>query len=737
MTPEQYAKLKRAFIDAEDLTSDERRAHIEHELADDSEALQHARAMLDAESRAGSATLTPNGGPGVDTPRPPAIAGYTIHRILGEGATGTVYEATQATPRRSVALKVLHRTDRGGRLARRFELEADFLARLRHPGIAQVYASGVADAHGAPRPWIAMELIEGEPITRWARRTDATRGQRLEVFLSVCEAVHYAHQRGVIHRDLKPANVLVDRDAKPKVLDFGIARAVEESTDADRLRTMQGEILGTLDYMSPEQARGETDAIDVRTDVYALGAILFELLEGGPPLDTRHMPLADALDAVRTAPRPRLAARGSGTDADLAVITSTALDLDPQRRYATADALVSDVRRVLNTQPILARAPSMSYQLLRFAQRRRAAVAAGGAVAVALVLATVVSLWFASRESAARVVADREREEAQQTLTLLTDALSAANPNIQADPDYTLRNFLADVAHSIADDPELSAPAEAQVRTAIGDALIGLGSAADALAQLDRAARLRTDTLGPGHERTIEVEVLRGIAMLDKGDTDRGRDHLQRTLNRARAALPADHTAIDDAMYFLASAVYKQGDVAGAEPLFRDLLERYRARFGEAHTETVAAMGSLGLILQRLERFDDAVALSERATELDIQINGPEHPLALSSRSNLALLYLRLGRLDEAEPILRDVLDARERVLPGTHRHIGVSRSLLARLHMLREEYDEAEPLAMSAYKQLVASLGPDHPYTRTARQQCATLYEEWGRPDEAARWRE
>ncbi|MEM1424199.1 MAG: serine/threonine-protein kinase [Planctomycetota bacterium] len=767
MSPDQYTRVRAAFHGAMDLPEHERADYVRARCADDETVLRETLAMLDAESRAGDDDADPItrtlGAPPAPAGVPSAIGGFRIVREIGAGAVGTVYEAEQASPKRSVALKVLRRADPGGRLARRFELEAEVLGRLVHPGVARVYASGVGETPGGPRRYIAMELVDGEPITHWVRGRDTPLDERLRLFARVCDAVHHAHQRGVIHRDLKPANIFVTQEGDPKVLDFGIARAFDDE-DAATGHTIQGEVLGTLDYMSPEQGAGDTSSVDVRTDVYALGAVLFDLVADQPALDTRTLSLASALDAVRSAPRPRLRDTTAGVDPDLDLIAATALDLDRERRYASADALASDVRRLLAREPIAARPPSTLYLLAKFAQRRRAAVASIALVALTLVGATAFSIdaaaearrsvgaaqtaapearagealapTAADEARAAEREADRERIEAQQTLALVTDALVAANPNIRGNAQYTVRAFLTDFATTLDERGAPSDNAEAQLRGAIGDAFLGLGQPQPALAQLERAGDLREATLGPDHPETLAMRILHAVALLDIGRTDEGRTELTSLRARALDTLGPNHQQTIDATFYLASATAKAGDNELAEPLYRALMEAHLERHGEFHNDTAAAMGSLAIVLLRLERYEEALPFSERAVEIDAHLNGAEHPFVLTSRNNLGQLYVRLGRYDEAERIYREVLEVRRRVLPASHRHIGVTLGSLGQLYTRTERYEEAERYHTAAHAHFLEHQGPDHPYTAIAADACAGLYELLGMPEKADAFR-
>jgi WD40 repeat protein/predicted Ser/Thr protein kinase len=350
------------------------------------------------------------------TPKPamplahtPTLAGrYRLLRVIGEGGMGTVYEAEQASPRRLVALKAL----RGGtgaseRLAQRFALEAEVLARLQHPGIAQVYEAGFEDADAAGPAWIAMELVRGRPLVEAAREGNISRRDRLALYVRICEAVAYAHQRGVIHRDLKPANILLGEpdDAateaglpgSPKVLDFGVARVVGDAWDAVTALTSPGQVVGTLSYMSPEQLSGDPESVDVRSDIYSLGVILYELLADAKPFDVGTCGLAEAIRRIREEPPPPLDGADPSLGGDLAAIVAKAMAKDVRRRYQSASELAADIRAHMRGEPITARADSALYVLSRRMRRYRWPIALALVALLALVAFAVRAIFEAER----------------------------------------------------------------------------------------------------------------------------------------------------------------------------------------------------------------------------------------------------------------------------------------------------------------------------------------------------
>jgi WD40 repeat protein/predicted Ser/Thr protein kinase len=326
-------------------------------------------------------------------PLPPMIGRYRVARLLGEGGMGTVYEAEQDNPRRTVALKVL-RPGLASDLLHRFAREAQILGRLHHPGIAQVYDAGITESG---QPYFAMELIAGVPLERYAREQALDAPGRLELVARVCDAVQHAHERGIIHRDLKPANVLVDSSGQPKVLDFGVARAADLSLTAGGSRTEAGQLIGTLNYMSPEQASGDPSAIDPRGDVYALGVILYELLAHRLPHSLDGLLLPEAVRIIREHEPARVGSLDGRLRGDVETIVAKALEKDKARRYASAGELAADLRRFLSHEPIRARPTSALYQLRKFARRHKALVSSVLGIGLALTAGTVVSVLYAVR----------------------------------------------------------------------------------------------------------------------------------------------------------------------------------------------------------------------------------------------------------------------------------------------------------------------------------------------------
>jgi WD40 repeat protein/predicted Ser/Thr protein kinase len=360
-------------------------------------------------------------------PLPSRIGRYRILRLLGEGGMGTVYEAEQDNLRRRVALKVIRAGMISPAMLKRFSHEAQILGRLHHPGIAQIYEAGLAEDG---RPFFALEYISGLPLSEYARRHQLNPAARLDLVARVCDAVQHAHDLGVIHRDLKPGNILVDETGQPKIIDFGVARATDADVRTTTGHTEAGQLLGTLNYMSPEQVSGDPALIDCRSDVYALGVILFELLADRLPYNLENLPLLEVARVIRESEPSRLGSIHSGFRGDVETIVGKALEKDRTRRYSSAGELATDIRRHLNNEPILARPPSALYQLRKFARRHMALVSGTAGVFAALLAGTIVSILFALRAGQnAQLANEKEREATSQTYRARLAAAAAAFSN--------------------------------------------------------------------------------------------------------------------------------------------------------------------------------------------------------------------------------------------------------------------------------------------------------------------
>jgi tetratricopeptide (TPR) repeat protein len=621
---------------------------------------------------------------------PDVIGRYRILRLVGEGGMGVVYEAEQDQPRRAVALKIMRPGTATPETLRRFAQESHALGRLQHPGIAQVYEAGTAESPFGPQPYFAMEFIHGETLNRYVDARQLQVRQRLDLMARICDAVHHAHQRGLIHRDLKPANILIDETGQPKVLDFGVARL----TDSDVKRTQHtdlGQLVGTLSYMSPEQVLADPLELDTRSDVYALGVILYELLAGRLPytISTR---VHEAAKTIQEDEPKRLSSVSRVYRGDLETIAAKALEKDKTRRYGSAAALAADIRRYLNNEPITARPASASYQLQKFARRHRALVTGVAAVFVALTIGIVATTREAIRARRAERHAVTAENTAQAVNEFLqNDLLAQAGAFMQAAP-------------GVKPDPDL------KVRTA-----------------LDRAAariegKFRDQPL-------VEAAIRRTIGRTyrDLGLYKEAKQHLERSLQLRQTAAAHDSLETFDVLDDLAQVHVLQGEYAAAEPMVKMSVDERRRIAGEEHPGTLSAVDSLGLVYSRQDKTSLAEPLLTKSLAIRRRTMGEEHPGTLNTMNILANVYGRLEKMTEAEQLLAGALAISRRVKGEEHPETVNLMNDLSGLYRAQGKYAEGVKLQDSAVAILRRTMGEEHHFTLTATASLALIHSEAG----------
>ena len=668
---------------------------------------------------------------------PSTIGSYRIIRLLGEGGMGAVYEAEQDQPRRRVALKVIKSAWADRELLRRFELESQTLGRLHHPGIAQIYEAGAAETSFGSQPFFAMEIIHGKPLIEYAEAKHLNTRQRLALMIQICEAVEHAHQRGIIHRDLKPGNILMEENGQPKILDFGLARVTDGDMQATR-QTDMGQLLGTLAYMSPEQVTADPLALDTRSDVYALGVILYELLAGRLPYEvSRHV-----YEVVRTIqqvdPKP-LSSINRAYRGDIETIAARALEKDKTRRYGSAAELAADIRRYLEDRPIAAKPASTSYQLRKFARRNKVLVTGTFAVFLTLIVGVVVSTWQAVRARRAEVRAQAETATAQAVVDFLqNDLLAQASANKQAgpktkpDPDLKVRTALDRAAERIegkfAKQPEV----EAEIRQTIGQTYYDLGLYPEGRKQLEQALTLRRRVLGPDNPKTIETMLSLGLTALLQDKYAEAEEIDNRALEISRRVLGPENPVTLKCTSAVVNLYLAQHKAAQTEALAKQALEISRRVLGPEHPDTLYAAGNLAASYAGQGKYAQDAALLAPVLEISRRVLGPEHPETLNYMRGLSYAYVMQGKEAQADEMDQQLLQILRRDL-GPEHPVTLTALYNVTAGDLREGKNaEAEELARDALEIKRRIFGPEDRRTLNSMRQLAEAYQGQGRYAEA-----
>jgi non-specific serine/threonine protein kinase/serine/threonine-protein kinase len=716
-----------------------RREFIAEACAGDQDLRAEVEALLAADAEAGSfldhpAVRSHESPEAEDALAGTTVDGFRVIRRLAVGGMGVVYRAEQSNPRRTVALKVIRPGAASPGALRRFEHEAHVLALLQHPGIAQIFEAGAFDTGQGRQPFFAMELVDGKPLTDYIETNMLTTRHRLELFARVCDAVHYAHQKGVVHRDLKPGNVLVGTDGQPKVLDFGVARVTDADVQSTTLHTQAGELIGTLPYMSPEQVLGSPDSIDIRSDVYALGVMLYELLSGQLPHNLRDKPIPEAARIIREDEITSLSSVSRIFRGDLETIVGKTLEKDKDRRYGSAAELAADVRRYLNDEPITARPASALYQIRKFARRNKAIVVGVAAVFVALVAGTAVATYGLVQANEQRNNAETESESLTATNEFLFELLGSARPADAEQGEVTVREVLDQAATRIDERLDGRPLVEAEIRVAIGAAYRELALVEPAIEHLEEGLRLFEQHRGPDHVDTLVTMQYLAWAWRVFERIDKAREVSKRLVEGSRRSLGDDHpttlAALATHTEILRVASERAESVEERTRLLEEAGQLGRLAVdgstrlkGDSDRGTIGAMNNLALVLAAQRRFDEALPLLRHVLEHDRNVN---------AINNLAAVCSNAGRPEEAEPLYREgVALAREEYGPT---HPVYLRSLKMFGGFLNDQGrpDEAGELVRESYETRKRTLGPEHSDTLNSMQSYAVFLQIAGRIEES-----
>ncbi|GJM24514.1 MAG: hypothetical protein DHS20C16_09290 [Phycisphaerae bacterium] len=774
MTPAQYRRAGEVFLAATQLDDAERDDYLKGACGSDlavrdkvlAMLAQHDAPKVDLETPALAATLhveelLAHLPPSDSEHIPDRLGTYQIQGVLGRGGMGVVYRAEQQNPKRTVALKAIRQGLSGSKSLQCFALETEALARLQHPGIAQIFEAGTDSESGdseTRRPFFAMELVEGEPLTRYAQLHQLSIRQKVTLLAETCDAVHHAHTKGVIHRDLKPSNILVDATGRSKVLDFGVARMLGDDAPALTNDTDSSHIVGTLGYMSPEQVAGDSQHVDTKSDVYALGVIGYELLAGQPPHDLTGKNIPQASRVIAESRPPQLSRIERRTKGDLETIIHKALEKDADRRYPTAGELAADLNRFLAHEPIVARPPSFAYQLTKFSQRHRLSVIA----ALAACLAIVVGIGGVIRGG---MVAAEERTEAQRQFKIAQaindflndDLLALANPLAEPDGDLTVKDALDRASRSVATRFPERDEVRAAIELTLGRTYMALGDYSKAephleeavsiqqtifveddpkalsanapmiellrnTGRLDEASVLAAETLevfedayGSRHVDTLAAMDSLGLVLMERGELEEAVPMLLQALTTLEQVAP-DSDLTMRVRGSLSDAYKWQGRADDAAPLIESLVADARERWGENDARTAIAINKLATLYLRQVRFEDARPLLEDAIRIAEPILGETHPEVLSIKGNLGTTLMNLERFAEAADLLALTYEQTKQSLGNENMDVIINGQALGTVYRYLQRYDDARQIFEETVKAANATLGEQHPQSLFAR---------------------
>ena len=685
-----------------------------------------------------------------------SIGPYVLVRQLGEGGMGAVYLAKQSQPiRRDVALKIIKPGMDSRQVISRFESERQALAVMDHPNIARVFDAG-ATASGLP--YFAMELVDGVPITRYCDSRRLTVRERLALFVPVCQAIQHAHQKGIIHRDIKPSNILVtevEGKPVPKVIDFGLAKALgQQMTDATAMTNL-GTVVGTLDYMSPEQAQLTRLDIDTRSDVYSLGAVLYELLTGTTPLEREILAkegYVEVLQRIREeeTPPPSSRLKRSTSSAQVAAerrsdptrlpklldgeldwIVMKALEKDRTRRYETANAMARDIERHLAGEPVEAAPPSAAYRIGKFVRRHRAWLSAAAAFTLLLIASVVVAAWLAIRATRAEQEARAVNDFLQKDLLAQADAAQQSS-DAQRDADIKVRTLLDRAAAGLSGKFAAVPLVEAAIRSTIAGAYLGLGLNREARPQAERVVEIRRRALGPENRDTLSSLATLGRVEYSLGEFQQAETLYDKLLATQKRKLGPEHPDTLETMSALAQDYWGQSKMKQAEDLDRKVVEIRKRVLGPENPATLDSIVQLANDFTRESQYAQAEETERGAVEALRRTLGADHPATISALNNLAVILYYQGKLADAEGLLGEVVEAQRRVHGPDNPLTLRSLSNLSSVASNNGEFERAYQLSVQIAESYRKTQGPEHVLTGVALNNLGDALIRLGRYDEA-----
>ena len=686
------------------------------------------------------------------------IGHYRILEKIGEGGMGEVYRAEQTEPmRRTVALKVIKLGMDSKEVVARFESERQALALMDHPCIAKVFDAGLTDTG---RPYFVMEFVKGIPITEYCNSHRLNNDERLELLVHVCRGIQHAHQKGIIHRDIKASNVIVttlEDKPVPKIIDFGVAKAVSQRLTERTVFTEMGQLIGTPEYMSPEQADLTGVDIDTRTDVYSLGVLLYELIVGVLPFDSVSLREAGFEEIRRMLkedeplkPSTRLTSPGFDSNVaadqrqtdistlsrqlkvDLDWITMKAMAKDRTERYASASELAEDILRHLRNEPVLAGPPSAAYRIKKYVRRHRVGVAAAGFITLALVAGIVGTSLNLSRALKAERMAKEEAEATRQVSDFLEDLFVVSDPGEAQGKTITAADILDKGAEKIETELASQPKIQSRLMETMGRVYRNMGLYDKAAPILEKTLTLKQSVYGEKHTEVADVLHTQGILFELQGKYDEAETSFRRSIEIREDILGPEDLQVARSQNSLAIIFFHKGRYEEAEPLLKESLAIKEKVLGPDHPNVGNTLLNLGVLYQYLDKKEEAESYLVRAVKIAEKTLGEDHPDLGTSYNNLGSLYESMGKYTEAKDCYIRTKAIWEKVLEPGHSDIGIILHNLGNLARNQKKFTDAEPYYLKSLKIFTQAFGENHAYVAYSLREQAVLYREMERHEEA-----
>ena len=739
MDSNRWQKIQEIFDAAAELDAAEQAIFLREKCAGDEALFHEIQSLLAADSQPHSLMESQIAKP--ELPLSPKefageiIGSYKLVKLIGHGGMGSVYLAERADGQfeQQVALKLIRPGLNSTEILRRFWEERQILARLQHPNIARLLDGGVTENK---LPYFTLEYVDGEPVDTYCDRRKLTVDQRLPLFLEICDAVQFAHRNLVIHRDLKPGNILVTRDGKVKLLDFGIAKVFGSEDDGESgALTQTGQHVLTPEYASPEQVRGE--AVTTASDIYALGMVLYELLSGfraykiatrsmaemeriicstepakpsttfQPPVakvTDDHLPDTQQIATARNTNPEKLRRRLSG---DLDNICLMALRKEPERRYASVDQFAQDIQRHLNGLPVIARPDTLQYRTQKFVRRHRLGIAF---MAILLLVATALTAFYTAKLTHQRDIAVQEARKSEQITRFLTNLFEVADPGESKGRTVTASELLHRGAARIDTELANQPASQAAIQQVIGEVYLSLGLYSEGLELLEKSLATRRKLPDQETPELAKCMISLASALLENGEYPEA----EKLLNEAKLLIS---NKLGDTHYLMAFVVNhlarsrnQQGDFAGAEPLYRQALRIWEQNGQGDSLEASIVMNNLGLLLDERGQYLESEAMYRAAVDIQTRVLGDLHPEITTTMFNLGQLLHKTGKYAAAEEMLLQVVENDRKMLGESHPYLAFDLNSLARVSEVQGNYAVAESLYLRALDIRREALGAEHP---------------------------